>query len=71
MQWRPGRQRYEGNVLLKQGRYQYFYSASDPLLRRAIQRSQPRRQNTYTAFIYYRDPSQRTDRLLRVTSVQR
>ena len=71
MQWQPGRRRYEGDVLLKQGRYQYFYSASDPLLQRAIQQSQLRRQNTFIAFMYYRDPSQRTDRLLRVTSVQR
>jgi hypothetical protein len=71
MQWQPDRKRYEGDVLLKQGRYQYFYASSDPLLREALQRSQPRRQSTYTAFVYYEDPSQRTDRLLRVTSVQR
>lgn len=71
MQWRPERQRYEGNVLLKQGQYQYFYSASDPILQRAIQQTQLRRQSTYTAFVYYQDTSQRTDRLLRVTSVRR
>lgn len=71
MQWRAGRRRYEGTVLLKQGRYQYFYSANDPVLRRAIEKTQPRRQNTYTTFVYYRDPSVRTDRLLRTTSVQR
>jgi hypothetical protein len=71
MEWRPGRQRYEGNILLKQGQYQYFYSATDPLFKRAVQQSQPRRQNTYTTFVYYQDPSLRTDRLLRTTSVQR
>ena len=70
MQWRPGRRRYEGSVLLKQGRYQYFYSTTDPLLRHSIQQSQARRRSTYTTFVYYKDPSLRTDRLLRVTSVQ-
>lgn len=71
MQWQSDRRRYEGAVLLKQGRYQYFYSASDPLLRRTIRESQPRRQNTYTAFVYYQDPSRRTDRLLRISSIRR
>jgi hypothetical protein len=71
LQWQADRRRYEGRVLLKQGRYQYFYSSADPVLQRTIQQSQPRRRNTYTVFVYYRDSSVRTDRLLRVTSIQR
>jgi len=71
MQWRPLRGRYEGEILLKQGRYQYFYNASDPRLRRQVQRSPSRLRNTYMTFVYYRDPSRNTDRLLRVNSFQR
>lgn len=68
MDWQPARGRYEGKVLLKQGRYQYFYEASDPLLRKTVRESQSRLQNTYTSFVYYEDASKSTDRLLRVNS---
>ena len=71
MRWEAGRRRYEGEVLLKQGRYQYFYETRDPLLRRRVQQSQARLRNTYTAFVYYEDPSENTDRLLRVTNFRR
>jgi hypothetical protein len=71
MRWEAGRRRYEGEVLLKQGRYQYFYETRDPLLRRRVQQSQARLRNTYTAFVYYEDPSESTDRLLRVTNFRR
>lgn len=68
MEWKPVRSRYEGQVLLKQGYYQYFYESSDPLLRKTVRESQSRLQNTYTAFVYYEDVSKSTDRLLRVNS---
>ena len=71
MRWDAVRGRYEGEVLLKQGRYQYFYEARDPALRRQVAQSQSRLQNTYTTFVYYEDPSEGTDRLLRVNSFQR
>jgi hypothetical protein len=71
MEWVPGRARYEGSMLLKQGRYQYFYSGEDARLETALRRSQARRQSTYTAFLYYRDPSEGTDRLLRVGAFRR
>ena len=71
MRWNAGRRRYEGEVLLKQGRYQYFYETSDPLLRREGASSPSRLQNTYTTFVYYEDSSESTDRLLRVNSFQR
>ena len=68
MEWRPARARYEGEVLLKQGYYQYFYEASDPLLQKTVRESQSRLQSTYTTFLYYEDTSVSTDRLLRVNS---
>jgi hypothetical protein len=71
MTWRPARGRYEGEVLLKQGRYQYFYESTDPQLQRQVRQSQSRLQNTYLAFVYYEDPSRGTDRLLRVSGFRR
>jgi len=70
MDWVPGQARYEGTVLLKQGRYEYFYSGSAPQLQKAVRRSQPLTRSTYTTFVYYRDPSLGTDRLLRVGRVE-
>ncbi|WP_105013447.1 type IX secretion system plug protein domain-containing protein [Salinibacter sp. 10B] len=71
MEWRPLRGRYEGEILLKQGLYQYFYHTPDARLRDAVRRSQARIQSIYTSFVYYEDPSVGTDRLLRVNSVRR
>ncbi|MFP4228107.1 MAG: type IX secretion system plug protein domain-containing protein [Salinivenus sp.] len=67
MRWASNRRRYEGEVLLKQGRYQYFYEASDPELTEELRRMQSvERQNAFTTFLYYEDPSRGTDRLLQV-----
>jgi len=65
------RKRYEGDVLLKQGQYEYYYDSTDPALQRILRQNLPRTTNTYTAFVYYDDPSESTDRLLRVRSVER
>jgi len=70
MEWRPLRGRYEGEILLKQGLYQYFYHTPDARLRDAVRQSQARIQSIYTSFVYYEDPSVGTDRLLRVNSVR-
>jgi len=70
MEWRPLRGRYEGEILLKQGLYQYFYHTPDIRLRDAVRRSQAHIQSIYTSFVYYEDPSVGTDRLLRVNSVR-
>lgn len=70
MQWQPDRGRYEGEVLLKQGFYEYYYQSNDPALRDVLRRSQPLGRNRYTAFIYYTDRSLNTDRLLRVETAQ-
>ncbi|WP_103019066.1 type IX secretion system plug protein domain-containing protein [Salinibacter altiplanensis] len=66
MDWNAEQGRYEGRVLLKQGRHQYFYATSGPGLTKEVRRTQLRRTSTYTAFVYYRDPQYNTDRLLRV-----
>lgn len=71
MDWRSGRGRYEGEVLLKQGRYQYFYEPGTPALKEELRRMQSiRRQSTYTTFLYYEDLSEGTDRLLQVRRFQ-
>jgi hypothetical protein len=67
MEWSPAREQYEGTVLLKQGRHQYFYSTSDPAFPEQKQSQQARARSTYTAFVYYRDNRRNTDRLLRVS----
>lgn len=66
MEWSPARERYEGTVLLKQGRHQYFYSTPDPAFSKQMRDHQARSRSTYTAFVYYRDDRWNTDRLLRV-----
>jgi hypothetical protein len=58
------RGRYEGQVLLKQGHYEYYYDTTDPALRRTLQQNLPRSTNTYTTFVYYEDVRLNTDRLL-------
>lgn len=67
MKWSPARERYEGTVLLKQGRHQYFYSTPDPAFAKQMQTQQARARSTYTAFVYYRDDRRNTDRLLQVS----
>ena len=66
MEWAPARERYEGTVLLKQGRHQYFYSTADPAFSKQVRENQVRARSTFTAFVYYRDDRRNTDRLLRV-----
>lgn len=71
MRWVAGRGRYEAEVLLKQGQYQYFYASEDAELTEELRRMQSlRRDNVYTTFVYYEDPSRGTDRLLQVGSLQ-
>lgn len=70
LQWRAQRQRYEGDVLLKQGRYQYEYQL-DAATRNALQRQTASfAADVYTTFVYYRDVSPATDRLLSVGTLR-
>lgn len=70
LRWVAERGRYEGEVLLKQGQYEYYYDSADPALRRVIRESHPPRRDYYTAFVYYADHTLNTDRLVAVQSVQ-
>lgn len=71
MAWNARRGQYEGTVLLKQGRYQYFYSAADPAFAEQLRSTEAPLASTYTAFVYYRDARRNTDRLLQVGGVRR
>lgn len=70
LSWNPAARRYEGRVLLKQGRYAYRYYVDDPAERERITRTfeigQP---SLYTALVYVHDPSYNTDRLLSVSNI--
>lgn len=70
MQWRPERGRYEADVLLKQGLYDYYYHSDDPALQTVLRRSLPVARDRYTAFVYYADRTLNTDRLVAVQTAQ-
>lgn len=68
--WVPDRRRYEGSVLVKQGRYAYRYWVDDPAERERIARTvELGRPSLYTSLVYVYDPAFNTDRLLAVSSV--
>ncbi len=67
--WNPERRRYEVDILLKQGHYEYRYLVENPRLREAMSGAAPRFQNLYTTFIYLSDVRISTDRLISVTGV--
>lgn len=66
LEWFPDEKRYEGEILLKQGQYEYRYVARDRRLARALRGNMPRSENQYTALVYYDDVSLQTDRLVAV-----
>lgn len=61
--WNATAGRYEGTLLLKQGRYAYRYIADEATVRGGL--GQP---SLYTALVYLRDPVRLTDRLVGVRS---
>jgi hypothetical protein len=67
--WVPESRWYEGEVLLKQGQYEYRYLTTDARTRRALTGASPRFENLYTALVYYNDLRVSTDRLIGVQSV--
>ncbi len=69
LSWVADAGRYEGEVLMKQGQYEYRYLSRDPGLRRALQGALPRNENLYTAFVYFSDITKHTDRLLAVNGL--
>lgn len=71
MRFIPERGRYEGELLIKQGQYEYRYHATDASVRKSLDRGVPRAQNLYTAFVYYNDIRVNSDRLLAVNAQSR
>lgn len=69
LEWVQERGRYEGEILLKQGQYEYRYVGRDRRLAQAVRSNMPRAENQYTTLVYFRDPSLNTDRLLAVRNV--
>lgn len=70
LEWVPENGRYETNMLLKQGEYEYQYFSNDRRLQNFLKAAPPRLESLYTAFIYYSDISVSTDRLLGVTGLR-
>lgn len=70
MTWQPDQGRYEGERLLKQGLYEYYYASADPALQQILRRTLPPGRDRYTAFVYYADRTLNTDRLVAVQTVQ-
>ncbi len=71
LEWVPERRRYEGAVLLKQGQYEYRYLvAQGRRVRPATTGAAPRLENLYSTFVYYRDLTLNTDRLVAVNHVR-
>jgi hypothetical protein len=64
--WVAERGRYEGDILLKQGQYEYRYVGRDPRLAQSLSTNMPRAENQYTTLVYFDDASLNTDRLLAV-----
>jgi hypothetical protein len=70
LRWHPTQGHYEDTVLLKQGLYEYRYASPDPRLQKALAQSARPARRRYAAFIYYRDASLGSDRLLSVSEKQ-
>ncbi|MEX0600430.1 MAG: type IX secretion system plug protein domain-containing protein [Rhodothermales bacterium] len=66
LRWAAERGRYEGEILLKQGEYEYRYVGRDRRLSQAVRSNMPQIRNQYTTLVYYRDTSRSTDRLVAV-----
>ena len=66
LSWIPDEGRYEGDILLKQGQYEYRYFTEDRRITNALRGAMPRTENAYAALIYYSDFSLSTDRLIAV-----
>ncbi len=62
--WVPEARHYTGRVLLKQGRYEYRYTSTDPRLASYQRGVLGRTDAALTSLVYFRDVRVNTDRLL-------
>ncbi|MEM6782382.1 MAG: type IX secretion system plug protein domain-containing protein [Bacteroidota bacterium] len=69
LQWIPEAGRYEGTLLLKQGRYLYRYVVEDPSELERQRRDIGLAPSLYTALVYVRDFTRNTDRLIATRSI--
>lgn len=70
MQWDAANEHYTATLRLKQGQHAYQYRTTDAALQSAMQNAPPRYADRYLTFIYYRDASVGTDRLLQVQTAR-
>lgn len=64
--WVPEEGRYEVDILIKQGQYEYRYLTRDRRTARSLRGNMPRSENQYAAMVYYDDVNLSTDRLIAV-----
>ena len=70
MQWDAQAEHYTATLRVKQGLHAYRYDTTDAELNRTLQRAAQRYARQYLTFVYYRDPSAGTDRLLHVQTAR-
>lgn len=68
--WYPDQGRYEGAIMLKQGRYEYRYVSRTGNQLRDVTEGFPRLDYLYTSFVYYNDALLQTDRLISIGSAR-
>ncbi len=66
LRWVPENGRYEGELLIKQGLYEYRYVTRDRRVAHSLRGNTPRSENQYAAMVYYDDVRLSTDRLIAV-----
>jgi hypothetical protein len=66
MRWIAAERYYEQTMLVKQGEHEYRYVSPNPALERAREGVLGRRAQIVTGFVYFRDQSLQTDRLLSI-----
>lgn len=70
MSWDATTASYVATARMKQGMHEYSYRSTDPDLQSLLQEQLMRRENRYITFVYYRDASLGTDRLLHVQTAR-
>ncbi len=67
LEWNAEERQYEGNFLIKQGKYEYRYGSPNPAVQRELNQYAFGEPALFTGMVYYRDARLGTDRLVGVT----